>query len=361
VLDRSGGDERERRFYAAVAAADLQPLWTQTGALMPPSPAPATRAHLWPWQTLRALAEESGELVPIERGGERRVLALANPGLGGAPFASSTLWAAVQYLGPRESAPAHRHSPAAIRFVLEGEGVWTTVDGDACHMHPGDLVLTPGWTFHDHENGGDEPMIWFDGLDMPLVIALDAVFYENHPQLRQDVASHDASRDAHGSAGLRPRAPAGTHDAGLARHQGSPLLVYPWADTDAALDRLLESRADGVAVLEFTDPTTGGAVLPTLGCEMHRLRAGARTPTVRKVGSSVYVVRRGVGATVVDGVRLAWGTGDMFVTPSWSAVAHVADADADLFAITDRPVLEALGLYRESIEAPGEVAGETGA
>jgi gentisate 1,2-dioxygenase len=345
-------EARLARFSAALAAADLQPLWTQTRQLMPPVPAPATRPHLWRWERLRALAEEAGELITIERGGERRVLALANPGLGGAPFASSTLWGAVQYLGPRETAPAHRHTPVAIRFVLEGDGVWTTVDGDACHMHPGDLVLTPGWTFHDHENGGDTPMLWFDGLDMPLVIALDAVFYENHTELRQPVDAHDRSRSVHGAPGLRPLGVAGSI-AGRpgAAHAGSPLLVYPWGETDAALDaQLAASDADSVT-LEYIDPSTGGPALPTLGSEIHRLRAGAVTPTVRKVGSAVYVVHRGRGTSVIDGIRFRWERGDMFVVPSWTACEHEAESDADLFSITDRPALLALGLYREHVEA----------
>jgi gentisate 1,2-dioxygenase len=321
-----GGAELEARlarFSASVAEAGLQPLWTQTRELMPPSPAPTTRPHLWRWERVRALAEEAGELVTVERGGERRALALANPGLGGAPFASPTLWGAVQYLGPHETAPAHRHTPVAIRFVLEGEGVWTTVDGHACHMHPGDLVLTPGWTFHDHENGGDTPMLWFDGLDMPLVIALDAVFYENHPELRQQV-THDPPRRG---------------------------LVYPWGDTDAALDALLAASDSGAVTLEYTDPVSGGSALPTLGSEIRRLRAGAVTPTVRKVGSSVYVVHRGRGTSVIDGIRFRWAQGDMFVVPSWAALEHEAETDADLFAITDRPALVALHLYREQIEA----------
>jgi gentisate 1,2-dioxygenase len=364
VAARPVGDtELEARlasFAAAVAAADLQPLWTQTRQLMPPSPAPATRPHLWRWERLRALAEEAGELITIERGGERRVLALANPGLGGAPFASSTLWGAVQYLGPRETAPAHRHTPVAIRFVLEGEGVWTTVDGDACHMHPGDLVLTPGWTFHDHENGGDAPMLWFDGLDMPLVIALDAVFYENHDELCQPVDAHDRSRRVHGAAGLRPLGVAGTISGrAAAAHAGSPLLVYPWTQTDAALDALITESESGAVTLEYIDPATGGPALPTLGSEIHRLRAGAVTATVRKVGSSVYVVHRGRGTSVIDGIRFGWGRGDMFVVPSWAALEHEATTDADLFSITDRPALVALGLYRERIHGERQrVVGE---
>ena len=141
------------RFYADVAAGDLQPLWTQTRNLMPDEPRPAAKPWLWRWKLVRPLCARAGDLVPIERGGERRVLSLQNPGLGGRPYAAGTLWGALQCLGPRETAPAHRHTPGAIRWVLEGEGVWTTVNGDACDMRPGDLVLTPSWNWHDHVNG----------------------------------------------------------------------------------------------------------------------------------------------------------------------------------------------------------------
>ena len=162
--------------YADLAAADLQPLWTQPG-LLTRTPN-RLRPHIWRWKTLRDLAERSGNLVGIDRGGDRRVLSLSHPDLGGLPFATHTLWGAVQFLGAGELAPAHRHTPAALRFVLEGSGVWTLVNGDAVHMAPGDLILTPSWTWHEHHNPGTEPMIWFDGLDLPLVQSLDAIFFE---------------------------------------------------------------------------------------------------------------------------------------------------------------------------------------
>src|SRR6266542_1398246 len=225
--------DRERelaRFYADVAAADLQPLWTQTRNLMPNEPTPVARPWLWKWQDVRRLCERAGRLVPIERGGERRVLSLSNPGLGGLPFATPTLWSAFQYLGPGESAPAHRHTPGAIRFVVEGEGAWTTVDGDAC-MTPGDLVLTPSWSWHDHGNASDRPMIWFDGLDMPTVITLDAIFFEPHPDAAQPIRSRNHSERLYGGRGTI---------AESARHDGAsaPLLVYRWRDSDASLAEL---------------------------------------------------------------------------------------------------------------------------
>jgi len=333
------------QFYADLKTNDLVPLWQVSGELMRSAPVPQSIPYLWRWATLRRLAEIAGELITIERGGDRRVLSLANPGLGGAPFASSTLWGAVQYLGPRESAPGHRHTPAAIRFVLEGEGVWTTVNGDACDMRAGDLILTPSWCWHDHNNTSDEPMIWFDGLDLPTVNALDAIFFEPYePDELQPVLGHGISERIWGGRSLVPVGP----DAAANGH-ASPLLVYRWAETDAALHALLAERPGPVATIEYTHPVNGGPALPTMACEMHRIVPGRRSRPYRKVGSSVYVVFRGSGSSIIDSQRFDWSRGDMFVVPSWSTLEHEANEVSDLFAISDRPVLEALHLFRDEL------------
>ncbi len=339
--------------YGALAATDLQPLWTQAATLMPSQPAPETRPWLWRWQTVLPLAERAGQLIDITRGGDRRVLAFANPGLHGQPYTSSTLWGALQYLGPYETAPAHRHSPAALRFVIEGAGVWTTVDGDACDMAAGDVILTPSGCWHDHTNGSDQPMVWFDGLDLPMVRALDAVFFEAHLDGTQPVPHpHNHSERLYGGRGTQPLLadPAPPH---------SPLLVYRWVDTDAALAALAASSPGPEVSVRYTNPATGAAVMPTLGCEVHRLTPGEPSAPHRKVGSSIYVVYRGQGHTVIDGQRFDWERGDVFVTPSWSTVAHEATEPSDLFAVTDRPVLEALHLFREECPAPAQPVTST--
>ena len=325
-------------FCGALAARDLQPLWKMATRLMPMAPLPTTRPWIWRCADTFPLAKRAGELITLDRGGDRRVLAFANPGLNGLPFTSTTLWGAIQYLGPRESAPAHRHTPSAIRFVLTGQGAYTTVNGDACDMEPGDLVLTPNWSWHDHNNSGDEPMVWFDCLDLPLVTTLESIFFENYPNLLQPVAGKNLSETLSG-VGLREA------DAeSPAAH--SPLLRYRWTETDAALDAIQAARGRRVASLDFINPLTGGPAVATFDCEMHRLQPGGRTPTTRKTGSSIYVVFRGHGRTVIGGEVFEWGPGDVFVTPSWAAVDHESDDVADLFAATDAPVLRALHLYR---------------
>lgn len=346
TIDRQTAPDAElATLYADLAAARLQPLWTITENLLPPAPRPQAVPWLWPAETMRPLAEQAIRLVPVERGGERRVLSLANPGLGGRPYAAGTLWGALQCLGPRESAPAHRHTPGAIRFVLEGRGVWTTVDGDACDMAPGDLVLTPAWTWHDHTNGGDSNMFWFDGLDLPMIEALDAVFFEPHPELQQPVhGPHNASETARASA-------AGRHVPGQVTDAldpaPSPLLIYRWADTDAELTRLAAGTDEGVVGIEFTNPESGASVLPTLACGMHRIVPGRSSLPVRRSGNTVFVVFRGEGYTVMGGRRFDWRPGDMFVAPSWVPVEHHATTPADLFSTSDTPVLRAFGIYRE--------------
>lgn len=330
-------EERIEGLYRDFERLHLQGLWTQAADLMPRVPTPKAVPWIWHAEDLLPVADRCGELITIERGGERRAIALANPGLGGQPYATPTLWGALQHLGPRESAPAHRHMANAVRFVLEGEGVWTTVDGDACDMEPGDLVLTPAWTFHDHANTTDSPMRWFDGLDLPLANYLDVVFYENHPELAQPVDHRNRSEDLWATAGVRVRGASG------AAH-GSPLLRYRWEQTDDALTKATSDAP--TATIDFVDPVTGGPPLATLGCSMTRLRAGESLPALRQVGSSIVVVYRGRGHSTLNGERVDWDPFDMMAIPSWSEVAHTAEDDTDLFVIHDGPVIQALGFGR---------------
>ena len=327
-------------------AAHLYPLWQLEPGLLTEYPKP--RAIPWVWRAaeLYPLGERAIRTVPVHRGGERRVLGLGNPGLGGAPFAAGTLWGGLQCLGPGETAPAHRHTPGAIRFVLAGTGVWTTVNGDRCDMAPGDLVLTPSWFWHDHTNSTGRSMFWFDGLDLPMVQALDAIFYEQYPQYAQPVGERGGSERTFAGSPARYS----TGRLGAPRPEPSPLLVYRWADTDAELGRLTHEQPEAAMVsTEFANPVTGTSVLPTLSCVMHRLRPRRQTPVVRRTGNSILVVFRGDGSSTVGGTRLDWSEGDIFVIPSWLPAAHWSDSGADLFELSDAPVLRALGLYREEV------------
>ncbi len=229
-----------RALYRGFEENHLNPLWTQTANLMPPHPKPEAVAHIWEWEKLYELAKRSGDLVPVGRGGERRAIGLANPGLGGRAYISPTLWAAVQYLGPRENAPEHRHAQNAFRFVLEGEGVWTVVDGDPIHMSRGDLLLTPGWQFHGHQNISDKPMAWLDGLDIPFSQQMDVGFFEFGADQVSNLETPEISRGerlwAH--PGLRPL-------SGLENTVSSPIGAYRWEHTDRALREQLALEDEG--------------------------------------------------------------------------------------------------------------------
>lgn len=331
-------------FYGELAERDLQPLWELSGLLTREPPARAV-PHRWPGRELRELGARAGELIPVGRRGDRRVLACCNPGLAGAPYAVSTLWAATQYLRGHEVAPAHRHTPAALRFVVEGSGVWTLVDGDPVHMGPGDLVLTPSWTFHEHHNSGPDAMVWIDILDLPLVVALDAMFFEEGRSDDVTRSVNPGSRSEGWYAGGPGLVPADGPE--LPRHH-SPLLAYRWADTDRALTTQLETGGTGHARLRYTDPVRGGDVMPTLRCEIERLRTGAASVPVRQTGGRVLSVLHGTGRARIGGTEYVLEPGDILAVPSWSPWQLAAATDLDVFSTTDAPVLEALGLFRTS-------------
>lgn len=337
-------NEQLGQMYDAFQQADVQGLWTMPG-LLTPVPRPSAVPHRWDGRTLRALADQARELVSIDRGGDRRVLACVNPGLGGAPYATNTLWAAVQALGPGERAPAHRHTPAALRFVLSGDGVWTAVDGDPLSMSTGDLILTPSWTFHEHFNPGTSPMTWLDVLDLPMVAYLDAVFFEagaGEPVSGQPARS-DAEHWFGGGPGLLPL-PGRTH--AVAGRSRSPLLAYRWVDTDRALNGQLAQQPDRIAAVRYADPSTGRDVMPTLRCEMFRVPPQASPERWRQTGSRVLSVLNGLGHVRVGDQSFPLAPGDIIAVPSWTPIVFEADSTLDIFSVSDEVVLEALGLSR---------------
>ncbi len=334
----------------------LVPLWTEIGDLMPRQPKSKAVPHVWRWERLKALAAQAGEIVPVGRGGERRAIALANPALGGRPFATPTLWAAIQYLMPGEDAPEHRHTQHAFRFVVEGDGVWTVVNGDAVRMSRGDFLPQAGWNWHAHHNAATAPMAWIDGLDIPFSYYSESQFFEvgrdKISQAERTTAERSYSERLWAHPGLRPV-------SSTAATAATPLLAYRWVDTDRALaDQLaLEDEGQagtlshGHAAVRFTNPTTGGDVLPTMRCEMHRIRAGGKTKTTREVGSSVYQVFDGEGIVTVGDRTWQVTRGDLFVVPSWAsfAVNALEASNLDLFRFGDAPIFDALHNYRTEI------------
>ena len=345
-------DSALEQLYGDFATEHLNPLWTQLGELMPMVPSPKAVPFVWKWSTLYPLAQRAGDLVPVGRGGERRAIALANPGLGGLPYATPTLWAAIQYLGPKETAPEHRHSQNAFRFVVEGDGVWTVVNGDPVAMRRGDLLLTPGWAFHGHHNETDHPMAWIDGLDIPFVNYTDTGFFEFGSDGVTDESTPDVSRAERlwSHPGLRPL-------VGLGQRTTTPITAYRWEHTDAALREQLALEDEGYAAttepghaaVRFTNPTTGGDIMATIRAEFHRLRGGARTRARRGVGSTVYQVFEGTGRFHLGDDTTEVSTGDLVVVPSWTEWAIEAETDFDVFAFSDAPIVERLHFDRSHV------------
>jgi len=250
MLKRSNiiaAEEDLQAFYQDLEAHSLAALWNQGGG---GGPEPRSKAvpFVWHWRDVRPQAMRAAELVGTEQA-ERRVLLLANPGL---PFraATNTLTANIQVVMPGEIARAHRHTAAALRLIIESEGGYTVVNGHRIPMLPGDLVLTPNWTWHDHANDSDSPMIWLDGLDSPLIRMLECGFREEYEAESQPVgAGTDPSFARYGAGGLRPA----WEPAPTAKY--SPLWHYPYTQAREALERLAAegpaSPFDGV-IMEYT-------------------------------------------------------------------------------------------------------------
>ena len=347
LSDIKSSEAELQDYYAQLRSQHITPAWIGGGI----SREPKSKAvpWVWHWRDLRPQAMRAAQLVGTEQA-ERRVLRLTNPELPG-QSASNTMVANIQIVMPGEIARAHRHSGSALRLIIEGKGGYTVVNGARLPMAPGDLVLTPNWTWHDHANDTDGPMIWLDGLDTPLVRMLEAGFYEEYYKETQTIGEGASLSVAnYGNGGLRPAWEA----APATRY--SPLWHYPMSQARAALERLAAERSgspfDGI-ILEYTNPLTGGSAMPTIACFVQMLRAGERTQAHRGVCRTNYHVIEGRGYSIVGGARLDWEDKDVFTAPTWTFREHVNDSDrpAFLFSFTDAPVMKALDLYREEAKA----------
>ena len=307
-------------FVSTLSAAGLDAPWLQPGPLIRPK-ASAMQARVWRWRQIEPLVRRTPEFMAPGRGAERRILRLDNPGV---PERTSghTISVAVQYLLPGEVAPAHRHTPSAIRFMLHGEGAYTTIEGDKFVMRPGDLVVTPSMTWHDHGNEGTEPVIWTDALDSPVVRYLENLAMDAYEGETQPVRSGPPARHRH----------------------------YRWETAYAELLRRSAGEPDPFddVLVEYLDPVTGRSVVPAVGCYLQMLRPGVRTRAHRETSSAVYHVVAGAGVTEIDGVRHEWGEGDFFAIPPRAVHAHAnpGRAPAILYSVQDVPLLKTLGLYR---------------
>ena len=329
-------------FATRIAGRNLRPLWDVLDDLVPPAPRPATRASLWRYDEVRPALMESGALISAMEA-VRRVLILENPGLPGSSCVSGALYAGLQLILPGEIAPSHRHAQSALRFVVEGHGAYTAVDGERTTMAPGDFIITPSWTWHDHGNEGDEPVVWLDGLDIPIVALHDAQFAERYPEPVQPLMRPEGDCEARWGSNL----------ALLDRRHGtrtSPVFSYPYARSRAALATVGAGggvdAAHGVR-MRYVNPVTGGWAMPTLGTWLQWLPAGFRGVPARSTDATVFCCAEGRGRVRIGEDVFEWGPRDVFVVPSWQARALEADEESVLFCYSDRPVQEVLGLLRE--------------
>ena len=303
-------------FSADIAKFDLSPLWERKARLVPGSECvPA----FWPYAQMRPLLAESTELI-TKKQAERRVLVMENPALRGTSFITHALYAGLQIILPGEVAPSHRHTPSALRFVVEGEGAYLAVAGERIAISPGDFVVTPPWAWHDHGNLGNGPVVWLDGLDTPFAQLFGAHFRENHPG------------DMHPAVNAAD----------------SPLL-FRFAATQARLREIAKGAPDLAHGhrLRYSNPATGTHAFLTMSAGMQLLPAGFRGQACRSTESQVFNLASGCCRVETGGQVHHLQPHDSFVIPPWEPYRLEADEDSFLFSFSDRAAQQALGYWRE--------------
>ena len=336
-----------QQLYQDMSPLNLTPLWEVLHALVPPQPASPCVPALWQYEQIKPFLQRAGEAITAEEA-VRRVLILENPALRGQSAVTQSLYAGLQLILPGEVAPSHRHTQSALRFIVEGTGAYTAVDGERTTMHPGDFIITPSWTWHDHGNEASERVVWLDGLDIPMIRFFDAGFSENNRVKSQAVSRAEGSsfaRYGHNMAPVRGDAPFG---------MTSPIFSYPYERSREALHQLERHTPldawDGFK-LRYINPLTGGTPMPTIQPFMQRLPAGFDGRAWRQTDGAVYSVVEGSGIAYIESsagtVRFDFKARDHFVVPSWQSVRFQTSAGCVLFSFSDRPVHQALGIHQE--------------
>jgi gentisate 1,2-dioxygenase len=338
-------EEGRKDFYARAKKENLAPLWRVLHGLVTEKPATRALPAIWHYKEIRPYLMEACELIGAAEA-ERRVMVLENPGLLGQSRITQSLFAGLQIILPGEVAPAHRHTASALRFIIEGKKAFTAVAGERTFMEPGDFVITPSWTWHDHGHEGEGPMVWLDGLDMHVVNMLGASFREDLGGKAHKLERPEGAAPAEFGNNLVPVD--STH-----RSQTSPIFNYPYRRSRESLDVLARTRAPDpwhAYKMKYINPLTGGWAMPTMSTWLQLLPKGLRTAPYRSTDSAVFAVVEGKGRSTVGGETFEWGPHDIFIAPSWAAHAHEASEDAVLFIYSDRVIQEKLDLWRESRE-----------
>lgn len=317
-------------------------LWNLDHADRPSDPKTRVKAHLWKWHDVYDSLVQAKEKISVGRGSvERRVIRLVNPGMAETEMTSHTILLSFQLIQPGEVAPAHRHTMAAFRFILQGQGAYTNVDGDKMIMECGDLILTPQGCWHEHAHEGTENMVWIDGLDVPFIQALQQIAFDPY---KGRLPVNEALDPAifHGL----------TRPLGKTAAEVPQVLHYRWRDTYESLQKLGRTPGDPYdgAALEYVNPSNGGPTLPTMSCRVQALRPNEKTKSHRHTSTVIYHAFSGSGTTVINGEPSHWQKGDTFIVPLWHWHEHANASSTDeaiLFSMHDEPILKAFGLYRE--------------
>ena len=330
-------------FYDRIAPQHLAPLWEKLHTLVTAEPTSPCRPHVWHYQDVRPYLMQAGGLITAMEA-TRRVLILENPGFQGQAQITDSLFAGLQLILPGEIAPAHRHTQSALRFIIEGGGAYTAVEGERTLMQPGDFVITPSWTWHDHGNESAEPMVWLDGLDIQIVRMLNAGFAEPGDADVQRVTRPEGDSLARFGHNLLPV-------DWKPQTKTSPVFNYPYAQSREALAALARNGAPDPShghKMRYVNPASGDWAMPTIGPCLQLLPPGFATLPYRATDAAVHVCVEGEGETRVGDAVLRWQPRDIFVVPGWAAYTHHAAKEAVLFSFSDRPVQEKLGLWREA-------------
>lgn len=329
-------------FHFELGAKNLAPLWEVMKDLVPREPRSLAVPAYWSAELIRKMAIEAGTLITAEKA-ERRVLVLENPALRGQSQITTSLYAGVQLILPGEAAPAHRHTASALRLIMEGSGAYTVVDGERVSMRRGDFLITPTWSLHDHGSDGDEPVIWLDGLDVPIVKMLSVGFSEDGGNGVQTIVRPQGDSLARYGSGLLPV-------NYVARGGASPLFHYPYVRTWEALEKMRRmdewDAAEGLR-LAFTDPTTGESPIRTMGAFMQLLPVGFKGTEIRSTDGTVFSVVEGTGKVSIGDIEWSIKPRDVFVVPSWIWHRISAESDLILFSFSDRPLHQKLGFWRQ--------------
>ena len=339
-------DELPKDYVDGLTKRNLVPLWPSLRQVLPYGiPTRRTVPINWRYSEIRDNLLRAGDLTPMEKA-ERRVLVLANPGLGLQNMqATPSIYIGMQLILPGETAPNHKHTPSAVRFVVEGHGAKTIVEGEVCPMEKGDLILTPAGLWHEHIHGGTGPVVWLDALDLPLVYALEASYciegegqnFGNEP---------DASQTKYRRSGLLP-----SSVMRKAVADSYPLLRFPWVEVRASLEDYASAVGKDEAVqLAYVNPITGQPCLPILGFSALMLRPGEERVPPRRSASAVLHIVSGSGSAVIDGVEMDWEESDTMAVPTHADVRLVNQSSKDpayLFIVDDAPMQQKLGFYEE--------------